>query len=75
MPSVILIGDTDTGHGSHKPTNVISGSHTVKALRVWAIAWRLTAIIAGILLPVPRVFLLTGNRRQEAEIKLIVAAY
>ena len=31
MPSVILIGDTGTGHGSHKPTNVISGSHTVKA--------------------------------------------
>ncbi|WP_413483515.1 PAAR domain-containing protein [Morganella psychrotolerans] len=31
MPSVILIGDTDTGHDSHKPTKVVSGSHTVKA--------------------------------------------
>lgn len=31
MPSVILIGDIGTGHDSHKPTKVISGSRTVKA--------------------------------------------
>ncbi|HDS3819427.1 PAAR domain-containing protein [Morganella morganii] len=31
MPSVILIGDIGTGHDSHKPTKVISGSGTVKA--------------------------------------------
>ncbi|MEZ2636617.1 PAAR domain-containing protein [Morganella morganii] len=31
MPSVILVGDTGTGHDSYKPTKVISGSHTVSA--------------------------------------------
>lgn len=31
MPSVILIGDIGTGHDSHKPTKVISGSRTVRA--------------------------------------------
>ncbi|HDF2330396.1 TPA: hypothetical protein PC537_004061, partial [Morganella morganii] len=31
MPSVILIGDIGTGHDSHKPTKVISGSRTVSA--------------------------------------------
>ncbi|MBT0422616.1 PAAR domain-containing protein [Morganella morganii] len=31
MPSVILTGDIGTGHDSHKPTRVISGSRTVRA--------------------------------------------
>lgn len=31
MPSVILIGDIGTGHDSHNPTKVISGSGTVRA--------------------------------------------
>lgn len=31
MLSVIFIGDIGTGHDSHKPTKVISGSRTVRA--------------------------------------------
>ncbi|EPL6467416.1 PAAR domain-containing protein, partial [Proteus mirabilis] len=30
MPTIILIGDSDTGHDHHGPTNVITGSSTVK---------------------------------------------
>ncbi|MBS0917575.1 type VI secretion system PAAR protein [Providencia rettgeri] len=30
MPKIILIGDSDTGHGKHGPTQVIAGSSTVK---------------------------------------------
>ncbi|WP_369311856.1 PAAR domain-containing protein [Providencia rettgeri] len=30
MPTIILIGDSDTGHGRHGPTQVITGSSTVK---------------------------------------------
>ncbi|MFY3769370.1 hypothetical protein AHYW_000249 [Providencia manganoxydans] len=30
MPTIILLGDTGTGHGKHGPTQVISGSSTVK---------------------------------------------
>ncbi|EKT60175.1 type VI secretion system PAAR protein [Providencia sneebia] len=30
MPNIILLGDLDTGHGKHGPTQVITGSLTVK---------------------------------------------
>ncbi|MCW2256723.1 putative Zn-binding protein involved in type VI secretion [Providencia alcalifaciens] len=30
MSTVILIGDSDTGHGKHGPTQVSTGSSTVK---------------------------------------------
>ncbi|EPQ5228443.1 PAAR domain-containing protein [Providencia stuartii] len=30
MPPIILIDDSDTGHGKHGPTQVITGSPTVK---------------------------------------------
>ncbi|MGG4610820.1 PAAR domain-containing protein [Providencia sp. Me31A] len=30
MPTIILIGDSDTGHGKHGPTQLITGSPTVK---------------------------------------------
>ena len=30
MPTIILIGDSDTGHDHHGPTKVITGSSTVK---------------------------------------------
>lgn len=30
MKSIILIGDSDTGHGKHGPTQVVTGSSTVK---------------------------------------------
>ncbi|MFS3827132.1 PAAR domain-containing protein, partial [Proteus mirabilis] len=30
MPTIILIGDSDTGHDNHGPTKVITGSSTVK---------------------------------------------
>ncbi|EMH1773326.1 hypothetical protein [Proteus mirabilis] len=32
MPTIILIGDSDTGHDHHGPTNVITGSSTVNLL-------------------------------------------
>lgn len=30
MPTIILLGDSDTGHGKHGSTQVVSGSATVK---------------------------------------------
>ncbi|MBS3832872.1 PAAR domain-containing protein [Proteus mirabilis] len=30
MPTIILIGDSDTGHDNHGPTKAITGSSTVK---------------------------------------------
>ncbi|WP_458575241.1 PAAR domain-containing protein [Providencia sp. Me31A] len=32
MPTIILIGDSDTGHGKHGPTQAITGSPTVKVV-------------------------------------------
>eukprot|EP01133_Synstelium_polycarpum_P030853 gene30853-38583_t len=30
MGNAVKIGDNDTGHGSHPPTSVVTGSSTVK---------------------------------------------
>ncbi|HID8278298.1 hypothetical protein ACFYLG_08165 [Proteus mirabilis] len=32
MPTIILIGDSDTGHDHHGPTKVTTGSSTVNLL-------------------------------------------
>lgn len=32
MPTIILIGDSDTSHDNHGPTKVITGSSTVNLL-------------------------------------------
>ncbi|HEJ9439224.1 TPA: hypothetical protein ACKRFJ_003007 [Proteus mirabilis] len=40
MPTIILIGDSDTGHDNHDPTQVITGSSTVN----WLLEQRLPLV-------------------------------